>query len=78
MSTLQQLPTWGPGVRALREYRGISQKQLAEKVGCSQASISRLEKGLTRQLSDAARVRIAKALAADPHRLFPYEDDDVA
>lgn len=75
MESSKSAPTWGEGVRQLRELHNISQVQLAKKVGCSQAAISRLEKGVSRHLSDAVRLRIAKALHVDPHRLFPYEDN---
>jgi len=77
MSTQPQIRTWGAGVRTLRGYAGMSQIELAKKSGCTQATISRLETG-SLKLSDGARVRIARALGADPHKLFPYEDDDVA
>jgi len=74
--------TWGSGIKHLRHLRGLTQVQLATKIGCSQVTISRLELG-SRRISDAMRVRIAKALDVDPYRLFPYEDrgdrdDDVA
>lgn len=64
----------------LREIRGLSQTDLARQVGCSQATISRIEKGQSRQLSDTTRLRIARVLNADPHRLFPYQaqNGDVA
>jgi transcriptional regulator with XRE-family HTH domain len=32
-------------IRALREYRGFTQAEVAEKMGISQAAYSRLEKG---------------------------------
>jgi transcriptional regulator with XRE-family HTH domain len=66
--------TWGEGVRMLRNIRNLSQVQLAEMAGVTQPSISRIESG-SRQVSDAARVRIARALGVDPHVLFPYIDD---
>lgn len=75
MDSKLNAPTWGPGVLHLRRRRGLSQADLARLVGCTQATISRLETNRTRQLSDAQRVTIADALGADPHELFPYRAD---
>lgn len=66
--------TWGAGVRALRNIKGITQVQLADAAGVSQSKISELEAG-SRRISDATRVKIASALGAQPHLLFPYEDE---
>jgi transcriptional regulator with XRE-family HTH domain len=79
MEHATQAPTWGSGIKYLRGKQGLTQTALADKIGCSQVSISRLEQG-SRKVSDAMRVRIARALDVDPYRLFPYEhrDDDVA
>lgn len=70
-------PIWGEGVKALRAEKNLSQVALAAAAGVTQSSISRLENG-SRQISDAARVRIAQALDADPYQLFPYLAEDVA
>ncbi len=71
-------PAWGSGMRVLRAIRGLTQTELAAAASVSQPTISRLENG-SREASDAARVRIAKALGVVPHELFPYEDaEDVA
>lgn len=67
-------PTWGTGMRVLRGIRGLTQTELAAASSVSQPTISRLENG-SREASDAARVRIAKALGVDPHELFPYLDE---
>lgn len=66
-------PVWGEGVRALRGLLELTQEQLAERAGTTQATISRLERGST-EISDALRVRIARALHTDPHALFPYRE----
>lgn len=72
-----QAPSWGAGVKFFRESRGMSQADLAKTVGCSQSAVSRLEKGRARHLPDVTRMRIARALHVDAHKLFPYEGDDV-
>lgn len=67
-------PTWGKGIRILRRiHDGMTQEQLATLAGVSQSTISRLERG-SYEASDAARIRIAKALEVDPNILFPYVD----
>lgn len=66
-------PVWGEGVRALRGLHRLTQIELAEAAGTTQATISRLENG-AQDISDALRVRIARALQTDPHALFPYRE----
>ena len=66
-----ETPTWGAGVKSRRQEKGLTQTQLAEAAKVTQSSISRLEQG-SRQISDAARLRIATALDANPYELFPY------
>lgn len=70
---------WGAGVRLLREMAGLTQTELAERAGLAQTQISAVERG-ARRVSDNVRVRIARALDADPYQLFPYLDEhgDVA
>lgn len=70
-------PTWGAGMRVLRGIRSLTQAELAAASSVSQPTISRIENG-SREVGDAARVRIAKALGVDPHELFPYTEADVA
>ncbi len=48
----------------LRERRGLTQSQLAEKCGIDQAEISRIERGSTRPTTRVLQ-RIADALDAD-------------
>lgn len=69
--------TWGPGIRALRGLQGVTQVQLAEMAETTQVTISRIETG-SRQVSDALRVRIARALNVNPYDLFPYIEDGAA
>lgn len=72
--TKQGATTWGAGVRILRGIRdNMTQVELAKRAGVSQVHISRIENG-SREVSDAVRIRIAKALGVDPHELFPYEE----
>ena len=71
--TASKHPVWGEGVRALRSINHLTQMDLAALAGTTQTTISRIEKG-SHQISDALRVRIARALKVDPHDLFPYRE----
>lgn len=68
-------PSWAEGVKTNRKTKDLSQVELAARAQVSQATISRIENG-SRQISDAARVRIARALDVLPHELFPYIEDE--
>jgi transcriptional regulator with XRE-family HTH domain len=57
-------------IRELRERAGLSQAQLAELVGTTQAEISRLETG-ERRLTVDWMARIARALMLRPSDLLP-------
>jgi transcriptional regulator with XRE-family HTH domain len=48
----------GPAVRRLRQGRGLTQKELAEDVGCADETISRIERGRL-----VPSVELASALA---------------
>lgn len=76
-TTETQPPSWGSGVRVLRTMKGWSQTDLAAAAQVAQSSISRIEAG-SKQISDAARVRIAKALEVNPYELFPYIEDQAS
>ena len=70
-------PVWGEGVKVLRGIYGYTQEQLAEQAGTTQVTISELERG-KRSISDSLRLRIARVLHVDAHRLFPYREDGAA
>lgn len=71
-------PVWGEGMKALRSLHRITQTELAEKAGTSQSVISDLENDKRKLISDALRIRIARALHTDAHALFPYREDGAA
>ena len=73
--TNQGRPTWGEGVRTLRDIKKLTQTELAARARVGQATISRIENGSYR-VSDAARIRIARALDVLPYELFPYIEDE--
>jgi predicted transcriptional regulator len=60
-----------PQLRRLREERALSQRDLAEMAGVSQATIVHIEKG-----QDARHItvrKLAKALAVEPAELMRAE-----
>lgn len=56
----------------IRQMRGLSQMQLAERVGANQATISKIEKGIGNPTLSMI-TRIAKALNVHPSELFGME-----
>ena len=56
-------------LRAARALRGMTQLQLAEKVGTKEIDISRYETGRARPDPDTKR-RIAEVLQKSPYELF--------
>ncbi len=60
--------TPGRRLRGLRTREGITQRELAEKLGIQQHHVSEMEKG-TRKISPAMARRIAKAYDIS-HRVF--------
>ncbi len=59
----------GATVRAIRSELGLTTTGLADKVGISQAQVSRLENGL-QGFRSGTLIKIAKALKVPPFRLF--------
>lgn len=64
-------------LRAWREFRRMSQAQLAEKIGTADNVISLLESG-QRQLSDKWLRRLAPALGTTPGFLLDHDPEDLS
>lgn len=60
-----------------REDKGLTQQQLADRMGTTDVTISRWETG-KRRPDDDARVAIAEALGIDPLDLFRRPEEDSA
>lgn len=56
-------------IRAWRKHRGLSQVQLAERIGINQGNLSRIEKG-TRKYDQEFLERAAEALGCAPADLL--------
>ncbi len=61
--------TFGDRVRQLRQAKGISQEDLAEKAGLDRTYISSIERG-KRNVSLLNIERLAKSLEVKPHQLL--------
>lgn len=59
-------------LRLAREHAGLSQVDLAERIGVTQHTISRIETGAIANPSDDLKLRIAVALDADLNTLFGW------
>ena len=57
-------------LRAWREYLGLTQAELAEKAGITQAALSQMEKGESK-LRKATRQKLAAALGINEEQLMP-------
>lgn len=66
----------GNNLQAWREHRGMTQEELAEKVGTYSGQISLLENG-KRQLSVKWLHRLADALKITPGWLLDHHPDDL-
>jgi DNA-binding XRE family transcriptional regulator len=62
-------------IRVWREYRGLSQQQLAEQAGISKPYLSQLEAG-RREASQRVIRRLAAALRVDLDDLIRFERED--
>lgn len=63
--------TWGQAIRNQRELQGLTQQELADKVGVRQAAVSQWESGHVAP-SVTHQVAIAQALRVDGRILFPH------
>lgn len=58
---------------AIRKAQGLTQRQLADKIGANQGTISKIEKGIGNPTQDIL-VRIASALGVELIELFDIGD----
>jgi len=69
----QNRPNVGGKIRRIRREKDISQKVLAEKIGMTQAAISRIEQGEV-DVNSSVIFRIAEALNVSPASLFEPDE----
>ena len=63
------LKTPGIALRGIRLRLGLTQKEMADKIGVTQGDLSKMEKGL-RSIGRKLAVRIGKKLGTDYHRFL--------
>lgn len=68
--TLSPMPTIGARVKALRESQGLSQPELALRVGISQPALSAIESGRTKTLRGKTLAGLCAALNAAPDAIM--------
>ena len=67
----------GQRLRKRREQLGISQRELARRIGTPQSTISDIERGVQEDMTTALVKRFAQALACTTDYLIGmYEDDN--
>jgi transcriptional regulator with XRE-family HTH domain len=59
-------------LRAARRAAGLTQAELAAKVGCDQTQISKLEAGQVADPSHRLVVRISRVLGVDPQQVAEF------
>lgn len=65
---------WGARLRAAREAAGLTQVQLAERSGRSQATVSQVESGVRARPDTDTQVAFATALGVPVTDLFPRDE----
>lgn len=68
--TGEVLRDWGKRLRARRGL--ITQERLAELAGVDQSTISRIERGDLKRISDDLKWKLAGALGCTVDEVFPY------
>lgn len=75
IATISDAQTFGQAVRTARKERGLSQRALAARCGCSQRFVSELERGkATAELGKALRVLSELGLTLMVQREHPSGD----
>jgi transcriptional regulator with XRE-family HTH domain len=68
-SVQEDVRAFGRNLRALREEKGWTQEELADKAGLAAVQISRIERGV-REIRLTTLLRLITALQVSPNRLF--------
>ena len=66
------MSNWGQRIRELRESKGYTQQELAERAGIKLSHLSRLELGHYQSLKDDTRGALARGLEMTPAQLSAY------
>ena len=69
--------TTGDRIRKARLAAGLTQEQLAEKIGVKNAAIHKYEVGIVKNLKRETIAALAEALDVKPSWLMCMDDDDI-
>lgn len=73
---MTERPAFPNHLRAWREFRYLTQDELAEAIGSSRATVGHLESG-ARRLSDKWLIPLAKALNTSPGYILDHDPNDL-
>ena len=62
-------------LRVARAYTGLSQRELAEKAGINNVQLSKLERGITKEIQGSTLRKLCEALGVSPQYLLGMTDD---
>ena len=62
-------------LRVARAYTGLSQRELAKKAGINNVQLSKLERGIPKEILGTTLRRLCEALAVSPQYLLGMTDD---
>lgn len=66
----------GARIRSRRKELGLTQEELAERVGLKKAAISKIEKGIVVNLKRDVIASLSAALSCSPSYLMGWDTDD--
>lgn len=64
------METMGDRIRVLREARGLSQQQLADKLGVTKGAVGQWERGLTKNVKNLTMLALCDVLQTDQKYLL--------
>jgi transcriptional regulator with XRE-family HTH domain len=62
-------------LRVARAYTGLSQRELATKAGINNVQLSKLERGITKEIQGTTLRKLCEALGVSPQYLLGMSDD---
>jgi transcriptional regulator with XRE-family HTH domain len=62
-------------LRVARAYTGLSQRELAKAAGLNNVQLSKLERGITKEIQGSTLRRLCEALGVSPQYLLGMTDD---
>lgn len=66
----------GLRIRKLRQEKGMTQQELADKVGMQRSAVNKYEMGLVENIKRTTIMTFARVLECDPMYLMAFDDSD--